>query len=133
MAARNSTSKARSGRKKSTRSRQVGFTAARAIPRAVSDAIDVERTRLMTAHTLLSCAAIAMDGEDLSFEGPHYLTVLELSRDLVNEAINNLEPMMLESAVGQDESAEEFSADELAIVPPANHRVREPITTYWTH
>ena len=88
----------------------------------------------MTAHTLLSCAAIAMDGEHVSFEGPHYLTVLELTRDLVNEAINNLEPMILESAIlPQDESAEALEADDPTMVPPGSHRVREPITRYWAH
>ena len=87
----------------------------------------------MTAHTLLSCAAIAMDDENASFDGPHYLTVLELSRDLVNEAINKLEPMMLESAEPADESAEDFEADEFAMSPRVNHRVREPITAYLTH
>jgi hypothetical protein len=89
--------------------------ATRSLPSAVEDAIEVERERLMRAHTLLSCAAIAMDAEDLAFEGPHYLTIIEMSRDLVSQAINNLEPMVLECSTPTHRAGvDEFGSGELA-------------------
>ena len=134
MATRNSTSKARAVRKKSASSRKDRLAVPDTIPHAVQDAIEAERTRLMTAHTLLSCAALSMDAEDIVFDGPHYFTVLELSRDLVNEAINNLEPMVLESACNHGDHPDDgFADDELAVVPRGQHRVREPITRYLIH
>jgi hypothetical protein len=77
-----------------------------------------------------------MDAEDLSFEGPHYLTVIEMSRDLVNQAINNLEPMALESATQRGEHAidDDDSADnELDARVLGRDRVREPVFIYPTH
>ena len=137
MATRDSTSKARPGRKRSTASRKsrsaAGPVVSNSIPQAVEDAIEAERTRLMTAHTLLSCAALAMDAEDIAFDGPHYLTVLELSRDLVNEAINNLEPMALETTGQAGIVGDELDDDELDFLPRGKQGVREPVTAYWTH
>jgi len=104
------------------------------LPQVVEDAIEAERDRLMRVHTLLSCAALAMDAEDLSFEGPHYLTVIEMSRDLVNEAINNLEPMTLESATQRVENAvDELDDSELDARVLRRNRVREPVFAYLTH
>jgi hypothetical protein len=136
MAARKTISKAGSRRGKSA-SKKIGRDAAPALsslPQQLEDAIEAERDRLMRAHTLLSCAALAMDAEDLSFEGPHYLTVIEMSRDLVNQAINNLEPMTLESAMQQVEDAvDDDDHVELDAQVPGRNRVREPVFLYPTH
>ena len=107
---------------------------------AIQEAIEVERERLMRAHTLLSCAAVAMDAEELSFDGPHYVTVIEMALHLVNRAINNLESASLESVgnlqgdsvVGLDADIDELNTVPRAF-PRASGRVREPLTVYQLH
>jgi hypothetical protein len=140
MAARNTTVKARPSRAKSmglTRKHSVR-TPVTSLPQVVRDAIEIERERLMRAHTLLSCAAIAMDTEELSFGGPHYLTVIEMARDLVNHAINNLEPASLECASSTDDVPDD-EFDDTAIGVAANNltrrpgHVREPQLLYQIH
>jgi hypothetical protein len=138
MAARKTVSKTGPRRGKSTSIKGGSATAPTltSLPQLVEDAIETERDRLMRAHTLLSCAALAMDAEDLSFEGPHYLTVIEMSRDLVNQAINNLEPMALESSTQRGEHAtdDDDGADsELDARVLGRNRVREPVFIYPTH
>jgi leucyl aminopeptidase len=135
MAARKTVSKTGPRRGKSV-AIEAGSAAAPALtslPQLVEDAIEAERDRLMQAHTLLSCAALAMDAEDLSFEGPHYLTVIEMARDLVNQAINNLEPMALESAAQRAEHAVDDDDGELDARVLGRNRVREPVFAYPTH
>jgi len=126
-AARKLASKARSSRRQSV-------VPVSSLPQAIEDAIELERERLMRAHTLLSCAALAMDAEDLSFEGPHYVTVIEMSRDIVNQAINNLEPMNLESAARQPiDAVDEPDSVELGTPPRRSDRVREMGAVYLIH
>jgi hypothetical protein len=143
MADRNSTSKARPGRnsalaaKKSASPRQAALIptddpAPAAIPEAIEEAIEEERARLMTAHTLLSCAAIAMEAQELSFKGTHYPTILELARDLVNESINKLDVVNLESAIGTEkpDEDEEEAEEALDVYPRGKYEVREPEFKY---
>jgi len=138
MAARKTVSKTgpRRGRPPSIKVGRAAAPGLNSLPQVVEDAIEVERDRLMRAHTLLSCAALAMDAEDLTFEGPHYLTVIEMSRDLVNQAINNLEPMTLESATQQTERAvDDGDGDDSEIDAQVlgRNRVREPVFVYPIH
>jgi hypothetical protein len=64
---------------------------------AVRDAIERERVRLMTAEAVLHCVAIAMGDDDRAdVEAPHYQTLIELSRDLVKHAIDNLDSIRLQ-------------------------------------
>ena len=98
MAKRNDTSNSHPARspKASGRSRSTPKPLSTATFDALEDAIDEERGRLMRAHSLLNCIAIAMDAEDISpGSGPHYPTLIETARDLVNESINRLDSVNL--------------------------------------
>jgi hypothetical protein len=59
--------------------------------KALRDAIQQERARLMTAETVMHCVAIAMDDDGAGADAPHYPTLIELSRDLVKQAIDRLD------------------------------------------
>lgn len=62
----------------------------------LEDGIEEERARLMQAHSILSCVAIAMDAEEVSpGEGPHYPTLIEKACDLINESISRLDTIHL--------------------------------------
>lgn len=63
----------------------------------LEDAIDDERFRLMKAHAILSCMALAMESDDGSnTRRPYYPVLIELARDLVNESVRGLDPNGLE-------------------------------------
>jgi hypothetical protein len=66
---------------------------------SISDRIDEERGRLMTAETLLHCAVVAMEeGEcDEDADAPHYPSVINQARDLMSRSIRELEAIGLES------------------------------------
>lgn len=59
---------------------------------ALEDAIEDERVRLMKAHSVLSCITLAMEGDDgADKDGPHYPSMIEIARDLINESIRRLD------------------------------------------
>jgi hypothetical protein len=63
----------------------------------IRDAVEDERSRLMTAESLLHCIAIAMnehDGEHT--HGPDYQTLVVLARDLIKQSIDELDSMRLQ-------------------------------------
>jgi hypothetical protein len=99
---------------------------------AIEESIEAERARLMTAHTLLSCAAIAMDAEDIAYPGPYYPTIVELARDLVNESISKLDAANLELAMAAQKPGEdeEEAEEELDVYPRGKYEVREPEFKY---
>jgi hypothetical protein len=64
------------------------------------EAIERERARLMTADSLLGCIAIAMQGADgETGRSPYFPDLVELARELVNEAINGLDTAQLNRAL----------------------------------
>jgi hypothetical protein len=81
MATKNRT-KARSGRSALNRE-------------ALENAIEDERARLMTIHSLLGCIAIAMRVEQGNPGAPHYLTLVEMARDMLDESIARLDSLAL--------------------------------------
>lgn len=141
MATRNDTSKSRSGRnsqaaKTKSASRQTKPTAASATLRALEDTIEDERARLMQAHSILNCVAIAMEAEDVSpGDGPHYPTLIEKACDLINESINRLDSVELgrgksrkDEAEDEDEDEDEFEAG--LSLGRGKNSVREPSPVY---
>lgn len=108
MAARNSTSKARPGRNSvppPTKARPVRKVSSgpahnspsNTMPEALEDAIEDERARLMTAHSVLSCVTLAMEGDDGGGkDGPYYPGLIGIARDLVNESIKRMDSNKLE-------------------------------------
>jgi hypothetical protein len=61
------------------------------------EAIEVERARLMKAESILHCAIIAMTEDDDFDDGetPYYPSVIEMARDLVNQALEQLDSVKL--------------------------------------
>ena len=60
------------------------------------ESIEAERGRLMTAEALLHCIVIAMDDDDCQrSDGPHYQSVIDVARDLINQSINQLDSINL--------------------------------------
>lgn len=118
MATRKSTSKARSdrnhtalqGRASTGRVPPVDFEdgVGPDSPRsALEEAIDDERLRLMQTHTVLGCVMRAMDDEDSYDQSDlHFPSVIEISRNLINQSIRCLDP----DAIGRLVDAVEQSA-----------------------
>lgn len=99
---------------------------------ALEETIEDERTRLMIAHSLLNCAAIAMEAEDVcTGDSPHYPSIVELARDLINRSINRLDSVARNRAMGEGRNAddEEFE-DGLDPALHGSYRVKEPGTVY---
>lgn len=101
MAERNSTSKARSGRKLSVslerrpriRRTRDASAARRAVP-ASANLMDSERERLMRAESILGCIAFALMYSDWrEEEGTDYATAVEVARELVRQSIGALEQL----------------------------------------
>jgi hypothetical protein len=68
----------------------------------ISDRIEEERGRLMTAETLLHCAVVAMEEGDCEGEAdaPHYPSVIDQAREIMNRSIRELEVVALDASVG---------------------------------
>ena len=66
----------------------------------IQDAIEDERSRLMTAEALLHCIVIALNDHDGdAAHGPDYHTLVALARDLVRRSIDALDSMRLRPAL----------------------------------
>ena len=79
----------------------------------IHDAIETERSRLMTAEGILHCVAVAMDEYDpADLYSPDYQSLIDLSRELIKHAIDELDSVrvkpMLEriGSLGTDEVKE---------------------------
>ena len=100
---------------------------------AVENAIEDERARLMTIHSLLGCIAIAMRVEQGNPGAPHYLTLVEMARDMLDESIARLDSLALCSGKAStirsplDEASKGEPEDGLL---PDKDEVREPRLKY---
>lgn len=118
MATKNGT-KARSGRSVLNRE-------------ALENAIEDERARLMTIHSLLGCIAIAMRVERGNPGAPHYLTLVEMAREMLDESLARLDSLALCSGKAStirsplDEAAKAEPEGAL----PDKDEVREPRLKY---
>lgn len=100
------------------------------LPEVLEDLLDQERFRLMQAHTILNCAVLAMEADDNSRgDGPHYPSLIEMARDLINESINRLDSVNLGNAKQRIEAGE----GEPAPMPRSKYQTRESPPVGWTH
>lgn len=68
----------------------------------LKEAIEAERSRLMTADAILHGVIIAMDADDTQDpDSPDYQTLVALARDLVKQAIDQLDSVRLRPMVEQ--------------------------------
>lgn len=130
MATKNDTSKSRSGR---NRPAAKAKSVSRPTPHALENAIEAERARLMQAHSILNCVAIAMDAEDISpGDGPHYPTLIERACDLIDETIGRLDAIQLDRLMkapkAEAEVEDEFEAG--LSLGRGKNSVREPSAVY---
>jgi hypothetical protein len=66
----------------------------------IHEVIEDERSRLMTAESLLHCIAIAMNEDDGEHSrGPDYQTLVTLARDLIKQSIDQLDSMRLQPSL----------------------------------
>lgn len=120
MAKPNDTSKSRPGRNPATAKAKPASSppkSAKAAPHleSLEDIVEAERTRLMKAHSILSCVITAMEDEDICpSDGPYWPAVIETARDLIDESIKRLEDL--------DYSSKPASRK--------NYEVREPTPDY---
>ena len=98
----------------------------------LENAIEDERARLMTIHSLLGCIAIAMRVERGNPGAPHYLTLVEMARDLLDESILRLDSLALCSGKAGKVCGplEEASKGEPEDGPLNKDEVREPRLKY---
>lgn len=120
------------GRKRSPAS---ALKSAFVLPEAIEDAIEEERSRLMRAETILQCVLVAMndndgfDDGDCDVDGPHYPTMIELARDLLNLSIRRLDSVNL-NQVREVESDEDDDSLDSGFV---KYKVKEPYVPYLCH
>lgn len=99
MPTNRSTSRVRASSKSSTSEAELALPAAPVETSDASDeiydAIEDERSRLMTAEALLHCVVIAMNDDEGGAHGPNYPTLVALARDLVRESIDQLDSVRL--------------------------------------
>ena len=57
--------------------------------------IEKERHRLMTAEALMHCVAVAMDDNDCAADTPDYQTLIDLSRHLIKQTIDQLDSVRM--------------------------------------
>jgi hypothetical protein len=56
--------------------------------------VEDERSRLMKAHSILSCAVIAMEDEQVcTGEGPYWPSVIESASELIDESMRRLDSL----------------------------------------
>jgi hypothetical protein len=137
MADRENTPKSRPGRNSAPAAAQTSARSPAAGPTlkidpALLETIEVERTRLMKAESLLHCAIRAMDDDYELDDGdrPYYQNIIEVARELVNQTLEqldsvNLAPMIKEEKGGKAEA--ETREDEHGSDYPG---VREPRAEY---
>jgi len=129
MAKRNDTSKSRpAGNPKAARAKSAPC---HVIPEPVEDLIEEERERLMRAHSVLDCILMAMgDDDSMPTAGPHYPSLIEIARDLVNESVRQLDAVNLQSAAPKAEEDDEPEVPDLGSGPYMVREAAPPLILY---
>ncbi len=129
------TSKGRPDRNPSLPSAQTGARSPAAEPTlkiepALLETIEVERTRLMKAESLLHCAILAMDGDDELDSGdrPYYQTIIDVARGLVNQTLEQLDSVNLAPMIKEEKGGKgyELREEKLQMGLGGKDEVREP-------
>lgn len=67
----------------------------------VEEKIETEQARLMKAEAVLHCVVVAMDeGGEGGTDGPDYQGAIEVARELVGEAIDQLDSVRVRALAG---------------------------------
>lgn len=107
----------------------------------LEDLIEEERSRLMKADAILHCVLVAMedDGGDAT-HAPHYPSIVELARDLVNQSINQLDSVQIGPTMHQPPAMHKHKNDapiEYSQEPgpdgKKNHEVKESPPSKYMH
>jgi hypothetical protein len=77
------------------------------IPQELHEAIEVQRGNLAKAESVLGCLVTSMEYETDSVNRPYYPDVAQLARELVKEAINGLDSLMLQRHLLRDKVREQ--------------------------
>lgn len=73
-----------------------------ALMSALTEVIEDERNRLMTAESLLDCVLAAIDGDgDGDLEGPYYPGVIGFAREVVHETLDKFDSVTLKRLIRQ--------------------------------
>jgi hypothetical protein len=128
MAAKKSTS----GTRSSKNSKQVP-------PAAVFDSgpllgyIENQCSRLMDAEAVLDCALVAMEEDaHIDPEGPYYPGVIRAARDIVSDAVKQLDSEKLEAVIESAQNTPAHSEDDAypELVTSKEHGVEEEPAEY---
>ena len=139
MADRENTAKSRPGRNPAQTAAQIGARYPGAEPTlkvdpALLETIEVERTRLMKAESLLHCAILAMDDDDGLDNGdrPYYQTIIDVARDLVNQTLEQLDSVNLAPMIKEEKGDKpyELQEEKLHLGLGGKDEVREPAPSY---
>ena len=139
MADRENTPKSRPGRNPVPTAAQTGARspaaqAALKIDLALLETIEVERTRLMKAESLLHCATRAMDDDYELDNGdrPYYQTIIDVARDLVNQTLEQLDSVNLAPMIKEEKGAKgyEMREENFQMGLGGKDEVREPAPSY---
>jgi len=111
MAKRNSTSEAlarcKDSAQRDTETQAESVCVGNALnPERIWSIIDDERMRLMKAHSILQCVAIAMEAEQVcASDGPYWPSVIESALEMINESLRRLDgPKSLLRAFASDQN-----------------------------
>ena len=66
------------------------------VPEGLHEALEIERSNLSRAESVLGCLVIAMEYEGDSVNGPYYPDVAQLAREMVKQSINSLDSLALQ-------------------------------------
>lgn len=100
MPSKRSTSKSRPLRRpKLDRTRAPQGTDAPYPVDALQQALEAQRSRLMTVEAILHCVALAMDGGLREGAQPYYPTLIELARSLLAQSIDGLESVRMKPLI----------------------------------
>jgi hypothetical protein len=65
----------------------------------MTDAIEVERGRLMDAETILHCVVLAMNEHECEPDEPYFQNAVDVARGLLRRSIDGLDSVRLQSSV----------------------------------
>lgn len=97
MTTRQFASRARRGRdSRGAKTRSTEHVYGVPVPEGLHEAIEVERSNLSKAESVLGCLAISMEYDSDSDNRPYYPDVAQLARELVKQSINGLDSLVLQ-------------------------------------
>jgi hypothetical protein len=78
------------------------------VPEGLHEAIEIERSNLSKAESVLGCLAISMEYDTESANKPYYPEVAQLARELVRQSINGLDSLVLQQRLLRNKIRESY-------------------------